>query len=108
MNVFELAPLLDQRRQSGRLYLEFLRVPALSAGLYELPAGAADPQQPHGEDEVYYVVRGRAVVQVGAEDRPVQAGSVVYVAANVPHRFHSITEDLTLLVLFAPAEGSGG
>ena len=108
MNVFELAPLLDQRRQSGRLYLEFLRVPALSAGLYELPAGATDPQRPHAEDEVYYVVRGRAVVQVGAEDRPVQAGSVVYVAANVPHRFHSIAEDLTLLVLFAPAEGGGG
>jgi hypothetical protein len=30
----------------------------------------------------------------------------VFVAATVPHRFHEIVEDLTLLVAFGPAEGS--
>jgi quercetin dioxygenase-like cupin family protein len=41
---------------------------------------------------------------VGEEDRGVQAGSIVYVAKNVKHRFHSIEEELRLLVFFAPAE----
>jgi mannose-6-phosphate isomerase-like protein (cupin superfamily) len=41
---------------------------------------------------------------VGEEDVAVSAGSLVYVAARVPHRFHAIDEDLTVLVLFAPAE----
>jgi quercetin dioxygenase-like cupin family protein len=41
---------------------------------------------------------------VGGEERPVQAGSAVFVAAEVEHRFHSIEEDLVLLVVFAPAE----
>jgi len=106
MQAFELAQLLEDHKQSGRLYLEFLKVPALSTGLYVLRAGGVDPQSPHTEDEVYYVVSGRAQVRVADEDRVVQTGSVVYVARNVEHRFHSIEEDLTLLVFFAPAEYS--
>jgi mannose-6-phosphate isomerase-like protein (cupin superfamily) len=106
MSIFELPQLCEARAQSGRRYLEFLRVPTLSSGLYVLPAGDVDPQQPHKEDEVYYVVRGRGSFRAGAEDRPVQAGAILFVPAGVEHRFHSITEELTLLVFFAPAESS--
>ena len=106
MDAFEIDQLLADREQAGRAYLEFLRVPALSAGLYVLPAGGTDPQQPHTEDEVYYVARGRAQIRVAGEDRPVGPGSIVFVAANVEHRFHSIAEDLAVLVFFAPAEYS--
>jgi mannose-6-phosphate isomerase-like protein (cupin superfamily) len=107
MQAFELAARLSERQASGKLYLEFLRVPTMSLGLYCLPAGGADPQSPHGEDEVYYVLTGRGQVRVGDEDRPVQPGSVVFVPAHAAHRFHTITEDLDLLVFFAPPEGSG-
>lgn len=106
MQAFELDQLVLQREASGKLYLEFLKVPDLSMGLYVLPAGGTDPQSPHTEDEVYYVVSGRAQIQVGDEDRRVQAGSIVYVAKNVEHRFHSIGEELKVLVFFAPAEYS--
>lgn len=101
---FELDDLSRARRAAGRRYYEFLRVRALSMGLYGLPEGGEDPQNPHEEDEVYHVVRGRATLSVAGEDRPVEAGSVVYVAAGVEHRFHSIEEDLEVLVVFAPAE----
>jgi len=106
MQAFELAELISQRESSNKLYLEFLKVPDLSMGLYVLPAGGTDPQSPHTEDEVYYVVSGRAKILVADENRDVQAGSIVYVAKNVAHHFHSIEEDLTLLVFFAPAEYS--
>jgi mannose-6-phosphate isomerase-like protein (cupin superfamily) len=106
MEAFELSPLAAQRQQSGKLYLEFLRVPSMSLGLYALPAGGVDPQSPHTEDEVYYVVSGRGSIRVGAEDRAVEPGSIVFVKAGVEHRFHTITEDLTILVFFAPAEYS--
>ena len=75
-------------------------------GVYVLPASSTDPQSPHTEDEVYYVVSGRAKIMVAQEDREVQAGSIVYVAKNVAHHFHSIEEQLTVLVFFAPAEYS--
>jgi mannose-6-phosphate isomerase-like protein (cupin superfamily) len=106
MQAFELTQLISQRETSNKLYLEFLKVPDLSMGLYVLPAGGTDPQSPHTEDEVYYVVSGRAQIKVADEDRAVQAGSIVYVAKNVEHRFHSIEEELTVLVFFAPAEYS--
>ena len=103
---FALAELLEQRRASGKAWLEFLRVPALSMGIYVLPAGAADPQEPHAEDEVYYILSGRAMLRVGSEDRVAEPGSILFVGAAVPHRFHRITDDLTALVFFAPAEGT--
>ncbi|HEX5838666.1 MAG TPA: cupin domain-containing protein [Anaerolineales bacterium] len=106
MQAYELAHLISQQKDSNELYLEFLKVPDLSMGLYVLPAGSTDPQSPHTEDEVYYVVSGRAKILVADESRDVQAGSVVYVAKNVAHRFHSIEEDLAVLVFFAPAEYS--
>jgi len=106
MQIFELAQLISQRQSSNKLYLEFLKVPDLSMGLYFLPAGGTDPQSPHTEDEVYYVVSGRAKIKVAEEDQEVQAGSIVYVAKHVEHRFYSIEEELTILVFFAPAEYS--
>lgn len=93
-----------ERTRAGKLYREFLRVPAMSGGLYVLPAGASDPQRPHREDEMYYVIRGRARFQAGDEDKEVLAGSILFVAAEVEHRFYDITEELAVLVFFAPAE----
>ena len=101
---FEVSELLRRKSDSLKLYLEFLRVPAMSAGVYMLPAGAMDPQHPHSEDELYDVVNGRARMTVGAEERAVMAGSVIFVEANQEHRFYDILEDLAVLVFFAPAE----
>ena len=106
MQAYELADLIAQRADSNNQYLEFLKVPDLSMGLYVLPAGGVDPQSPHTEAEVYYVVSGKAQIKVADEDRAVQAGSIVYVAKNVGHRFHSIEAELTVIVFFAPAEYS--
>ena len=103
--MFASLPEIDERRaQTGKLYREFLRVPAMSAGLYVLPAGGTDPQKPHREDEIYYVVRGRARFKAGSEDREVAVGSVIFVGAGVEHRFYDVTEELAVLVVFAPAE----
>jgi predicted amidohydrolase YtcJ/quercetin dioxygenase-like cupin family protein len=106
LTAFEIADLISAREASGKAWNEFLRMPALSMGVYALAADAEDPQAPHAEDEVYYVVNGRGVIRVEDVDRQVQAGSIVFVEANAEHRFHSITEDLTALVFFAPAESS--
>ncbi|NJC95822.1 MAG: cupin domain-containing protein [Anaerolineales bacterium] len=106
MQAYELTQLISRQKDSNKLYLEFLKLPDLSMGLYVLPAGGTDPQSPHTEDEIYYVVSGRAQIKVADEDRAVQAGSIVYVAKNVEHRFHSIEEELKVIVFFAPAEYS--
>lgn len=106
MQAWELGEVEAARTATGRLYYEFLTVDDLSAGLYVLEAGASDPQSPHTEDELYYVVSGRGAITVGDERRDVEAGSLIFVAATVPHRFHDIVERLEILVVFGPAEGS--
>ncbi|MFN8372612.1 MAG: cupin domain-containing protein [Anaerolineae bacterium] len=108
MQAYEIRQLMDWSEQHAgkKMYIEFLRVPSMSMGLYTLKAGAKDPQEPHSEDEVYYIVSGRGMIHVAGEDRPVQQGSIVFVKAYDDHRFHSITEDMQILVFFAPAEYS--
>jgi|ERR671914_1555042 mannose-6-phosphate isomerase-like protein (cupin superfamily) len=106
MDAFELSQVIKAHQQSGQLYHEFIRADTLSVGLYVLSAGQPDPQQPHTEDEVYYVAQGKGMVRVGNEDRPVTEGSIVFVGAGVEHRFHSITENLTAVVFFAPPRRS--
>jgi mannose-6-phosphate isomerase-like protein (cupin superfamily) len=104
MDAHDLTALEARRAATAAPYLEFLRVPALSAGLYTLEAGAHDGQSPHSEDEVYVVMTGRGQISVADEVSEVGPGSIVYVAATVPHRFHDITERMEVLVVFAPAE----
>ncbi len=101
---FTTTELEQLRQQKQKSYLEFLRVASMSAGLYVLAAGAEDLQRPHHEDEMYYVVRGRARFRSGDEDFEVSSGSVLFVAAEVEHRFYDIVEELTALVFFAPPE----
>ncbi len=105
---FHLDDLEKARAAQGKLYLEFLRVPALSAGVYVLPKGGNDPQKPHHEDELYYVIRGRARMKIGSgtssDDAEVRAGSLIFVEAEREHRFYDIQEELEVLVFFAPAE----
>src|SRR4051812_35033384 len=103
MHAFNVNTLIGEMKQEK--WREFLRVPSLSIGLYHLKAGEPDTQKPHTEDEVYYVVSGRATFRAGDEERPVGPGTLLFVERLVDHRFFDIREDLTVLVLFAPAEG---
>ena len=101
---FHIDDLSRQRADTNKLYFEFLRVPAMSAGVYVLAKGGSDPQKPHHEDEMYYVVRGRARMQIGSDHAEVRPGSVIFVEAELEHRFYDIQEELEVLVFFAPAE----
>jgi mannose-6-phosphate isomerase-like protein (cupin superfamily) len=102
--VFELPKLLEKKLAMDSPYFEFLRVPALSCGIYQLAVGAKDLQAPHDEDEVYVVISGRARVRLAETEREVGPGSILYVRATEEHSFIDIIEDMTLLVFF----GSGG
>ena len=105
--LFALGEIQAEQARADRPYHEFLRADSMSVGLYTLPAGGVDRQQPHTEDEVYYVVAGRARFRLGAAEHLVKTGSILYVPAGVEHRFTCIREPLTLLVVFSPAESWG-
>ena len=102
MDLFNVAEMLAQRPEGVHTYEDFFASSLLSVGLSVWPAGLPDTQSPHAEDEVYHVVSGRGRIQVADEDEAVGPGSVIFVATGVPHHFFDITEDLHVLVFWAP------
>jgi len=102
--VFDLDDLNKQRAEEKRAYLSFLNVDSMHCGVYHLAAGSKDGQQPHAEDEVYYVKSGKGKFTYGDKETDVSEGAVLFVPAKMEHRFHSIEEDLTLLVFFSKAK----
>ncbi len=104
LQTFGLGDLHAAQASGTRLYHEFLRVPAMSAGLYVLKANTADPQNPHSVDEIYVVMSGRGQFTCEDVTIAVEPGQTIYVPAHDVHRFHDIAEDLRILVIFAPAE----
>lgn len=107
VTVFDFSQLLTQTAQQ---YLEFVRVSSFSVGIYVLNAGEPDLQEPHSEDEVYYVVGGRAKMKTGSDGDlksfDVGPGTVIFVPARMDHLFYEISERLAVLVFFAPPESS--
>src|SRR5690242_8155441 len=102
MDAFRLDELAASLSSTEHDYREFFRAQELSLGLARWLARETDTQTPHGEDEVYQVVSGRARIEVAGELQDVGPGSIVYVAAGVEHRFTDIAEDLLVLVFWAP------
>jgi mannose-6-phosphate isomerase-like protein (cupin superfamily) len=106
MQTFGLSVFLAARERSDQSWLEFLRTPSLSMGLYHLKSGEDHQQEPHTEDEVYYIIGGRAKFHAAGVVRAVEPGTILFVERFEEHSFFDITADLTALVFFAPAEGS--
>ena len=98
---FQWNDLKEEHRENGRSYLRFLDKSSLSMGLYVLEAGSEDPQEPHQLDEVYYVVEGTSKFQANNEVMDIEPGDLLFVKAQVPHRFLDISSDLKVLVIFS-------
>ncbi|HEY3903705.1 MAG TPA: cupin domain-containing protein [Streptosporangiaceae bacterium] len=81
-------------------------MPDLSVGTYSIPVGGTDDQVPHTEAEIYVVTAGRAMFEAEGRRVAVEPGMVIFVPAAEEHRFADVTQDLALLVVFGPAEGS--
>lgn len=98
--VFSPEELMEKVAGDEARIFEFLRVPSLSVSIYRLPAGCKDMQAPHIEDEVYYVIEGKARLKVEAKVHDIKPGSVLFVRATAAHSFFDIEEDLVVLAFF--------
>lgn len=106
MEPIQIADVIERLDDEDELFVEFLRRDSMSLEVYRLEAGATDPQDPHTEDEVYYVVSGTARIRIGDDAHPVEEGDVVFVERGVDHYFFDVEEELVTLIFFAPPYGS--
>lgn len=108
MEPINIRDLVERQREQDGLFIEFLRRNSLSMEVYRLPAGSKDPQDPHTEDEVYYVIEGEAKIQIDDDIHPIEKGDIIFVERGVEHFFFDIEADLITLIFFAPARGTHG
>ncbi len=86
-------------------WIELLTYGDGSVGLYA-PKGE-DTQEPHDQDEVYLISGGTGKFRRGDTVVPFVTGDVLFVPANVPHRFEDFTDHFeTWVVFFGPKGGS--
>jgi mannose-6-phosphate isomerase-like protein (cupin superfamily) len=93
----------DNRGPETKPYEVVMRHGTMHVGLYA-PRGT-DPQQPHAQDEVYVVMRGRGEFECGDSKRPFGEGDVLFVPAGMTHRFVDFSDDFAAWVVFYGPEG---
>jgi mannose-1-phosphate guanylyltransferase len=106
MEPIQISDVIERLDDENELFIEFLRRDSMSLEVYRLEAGATDPQDPHTEDEVYYIVSGAAKIQIGDDAHSVEEGDIIFVEREVEHYFFDIEEELVTLIFFAPPYGS--
>lgn len=106
MEPIQIDEVIEQLDEEDELFVEFLRRDSMSLEVYRLDAGATDPQDPHTEDEVYYIVSGSAKIRIDDDVHPVEKGDIIFVEREVEHSFLDIEEELITLIFFAPPYGS--
>ena len=99
--VFELPELVSKLEKEGGYFLDFLRIRDLEAGIIVLHPNESDTQEPHSEDELYYVIKGAGWMELGEKKIQVKEGSIVFVPAGMNHRFYGNDRDLVVLYMFA-------
>lgn len=108
MEPIAIGDVIDRLDRTDEPFIECIRHDSLSVEVYRLDAGATDQQDPHTEDEVYYVVTGSATIRIGDDHYPVERGDIIFVQRGVEHYFYDIQSELITLIFFAPPYGSRG
>lgn len=99
----DVLALLPPQTQQGRRYAEPFTHGSMRLGMYA-PRGH-DPQQPHAQDELYFVLSGTGVLVHGDERCEFETGDALFVAAGVEHRFEAFSEDFGAWVVFWGPDG---
>jgi len=99
MHAFGVGSVVEKLRAAGGGYEIVHESVGIELGVYVLVAPEPDRQQPHEDDEVYVVLDGSGMLDVGGKSVPVKVGDAVFVEAGADHRF-SAYEQLAVLVLF--------
>ena len=66
----------------------------------------ADSQQPHAQDELYFVHSGTGEMVINGQRFAAAAGDAFFVAAGVEHRFENFSDSfVTWVVFYGPPGG---
>ena len=96
----------DHRDALSRLpdhYQEIFHHGSMKLGLYA-PRGK-DDQDPHDQDELYFISNGSAGFTLEDKRTDVSAGDALFVPAGLTHRFDTMSDDFMVWVIFWGPKG---
>lgn len=64
---------------------DITRSNTLTLGTARIPPGEALHEHRHRQAEIYFVLEGTGLVEIGSKTRPIGAGSAVFVPGNAAH-----------------------
>jgi mannose-6-phosphate isomerase-like protein (cupin superfamily) len=100
--IFDINELVSYfKDKSGEYFIDFLKIRHLEAGLIYLRPGQDDTQSAHDQDELYYVIEGSGMLQIGKNNSNVKPGSIVFVPRGTEHHFFGNERELIVLYVFA-------
>ena len=92
---------LDKIKKSNSYFHTFINKDSLAVGLLVLKPGEEDTQEPHGSDEVYFIISGNGYLKIKNKNYEILKDKLFFVEKNVPHYFHSNTKELKVLYFFS-------
>ena len=101
---FNLKDNLDKIKKDNSYFHTFINKDSLAAGILFLKPGEEDTQEPHENDEVYFVISGNGYLKIKNKNYKVSKEKLFFVAKGVPHYFHSNTKDLNVLYFFGSSD----
>lgn len=87
----------------GERFVRALAHGSMSVELYA-PVGT-DPQSPHTQDELYFIISGTGEFIAGDQRVSFAPGTVLFVPAGQAHRFERFTPDFATWVVFWGPQG---
>ena len=101
---FNLKDNLDKIKKDNSYFHTFINKDSLAAGILVLKPGEEDTQEPHENDEVYFVISGNGYLKIKNKNYIVSKVKLFFVAKGIPHYFHSNTKDLKVLYFFGGSD----
>ena len=97
---FDVTAYIDKIKKSSNYFYTFINRDTLAAGILVLQPGEEDTQEPHENDEVYYVLSGDGFLRIKDKDYKVSKDKLFFVAKDVEHYFHGNSKELKVLYFF--------
>jgi len=97
---FDLTSYLGKIKKSSSYFYTFINKSSLAAGLLLLQPGEKDTQEPHDNDEIYYVISGDGFLKIKNKDYEISKDKIFFVEKNVDHYFHGNSKELKVLYFF--------
>lgn len=99
-----MVPKEAMRAETEGSYLEYVSE-------FEIAAGSHLEAHRHDTHEFYYVLKGRALMQIGAEKREVEPGDLIHIPPNAVHTIAPLGDApvraLAFAASFLPPGGAG-